>query len=998
MDNKIIQNEDKILKFWREKKIFEKSVKNRPASKPYVFYDGPPFATGLPHYGHIVASLMKDIVPRYWTMKGFRVERKWGWDCHGLPIENLIEQKLKIKSHKEIVDFGVAKFNNECHSMVLQYAKEWKKVIERMGRWVDMENDYKTMDIEYMESVWWVFNELWEKNLIYHGYKPMHICPRCETTLSNFEVTQGYKDVKDIAVTVKFKVKNPEKLGLSGDVYILAWTTTPWTLPGNVALAVGKNIKYIAEELKNFPDFLDGTYIMSKKYFDEKMGTWSSEHEIGEPAPTFGKRKDLTGAGLVASKLEYEPIFPYFKNTKNAFRMVAGDFVTTEDGTGVVHIAPAFGEDDYEVGKKENIGWVQHVGMDGRFTKDVADFAGLEVKPKEDPTSTDVAILKWLAAKGLVFSKESFTHSYPHCWRCDSPLLNYATSSWFIKVTELTADMLKNNKKIRWVPEHMKEGRFGMWLTGAKDWAVSRSRFWGDPLPIWQAEDGETICVGSVKELEKLSGEKITDIHKHLMDKIVIKKGGKEFHRVPEVLDCWFESGSMPYGQMHYPFENKAKFEASFPAEFIAEGQDQTRGWFYTLHVLATALTRGKNKSIPVKTSEPAFKNVIVNGIVLAEDGKKMSKRLKNYPDPMEVVAKYGADALRYYLSTSPVMYAENLNFSEKGVSEMWGKLLNTWSNVLDLYLMNGNRKEKFTKSSNVLDQWILAKLAGLKTEVTEKMDNYLLAEASRPILDFVTELSQWYVRRSRDRIKEKDAEVLGVLRYVLLELAKISAPFVPFMADHTYKELGGEKDSVHLEDWPEVKKISKDEEKLLTDMATARKVVEAALSIRKELNIKVRKPLSELQISTIHPFKKGVTNIIQNEINVKSISCSTDISKFGGDWHTKEIMDDTIGKIYVSLNTKITPELEEEGKKREIIRAVNALRKEAGLTPNQEITFYTDAIIVDPAAKELFKKFQDEIAKATVSGKIVFAKKDLKNTDEVKLDDKNIWIGIENV
>ena len=982
MDNKIIQNEEEILKFWREKKIFEKSVEGRPETKPYVFYDGPPFATGLPHYGHIVASLMKDIVPRYWTMKGYRVERKWGWDCHGLPIENLVEQKLKIKSHKEIVDFGVAKFNNECHAMVLQYAKEWKKVIERMGRWVDMENDYKTMDIEYMESVWWVFNELWKKDLIYHGYKPMHICPRCETTLSNFEVTQGYKDVKDISVTVKFKIQNSK----FKDTYILAWTTTPWTLPGNVALAVNAGIKY--QVLSIIGE--DGLLIVAKDRTADVMK--EKEYKVV---------KEIRGKDLVG--LEYEPIFPYFKDTKNAFRVQAGDFVTTVDGTGVVHIAPAFGEDDYEVGKKEKIGWVQHVGMDGRFTADVADFSGMEVKPKEDPASADVAIIKYLAAKNLIFSKAKFEHSYPHCWRCDSPLLNYATSSWFIKVTELTADLLKNNKKISWVPEHIKDGRFGKWLEGARDWAVSRNRFWGAPLPIWQSKDGETICVGSVKELEKLSEEKITNIHKHLMDEVVIKKGGKEFHRVPEVLDCWFESGSMPYGQMHYPFENKTKFEKSFPAEFIAEGQDQTRGWFYTLHVLATALTQGKEKSIPVKNSEPAFKNVIVNGIVLAEDGKKMSKRLKNYPDPMEVIAKYGADAMRFYLATSPVMYAENLNFSEKDVSEMWGKLLNTLSNVLELYLMNhpshkASDDTRQPQPSHVLDRWILTKLEKLKSEVTKKMDSYLLAEAGRPMLDFVTELSQWHVRRSRDRIKEKDEKALGVLRFVLLEFAKISAPFIPFMAEHLYQELGGKMESVHLEDWPKTKKLSKAETDLLVEMQSARDVVEKALSIRKEKGIKVRQPLAELQILDFR-LQNEILNIIAEEINVHSVipappsvipakaRLAEALAKRAGiqadsDWVTKD---------NVSLNIKLTPELREEGAVREVVRAVNALRKDAGLTPNDKITLH-----LDPSTEKLFGKFQDEIAKSTVSKKIIFAKKDLKHAGEVKLDEKNIWIGIE--
>ena len=510
---------------------------------------------------------MKDVVPRYWTMQGRRVERKWGWDCHGLPIENIIEKDLELKDRQAIEDMGIGQFNEACRSTVMKYAEEWKKTVNRMGRWVDMDNDYKTMDLPFMESVWWVFKQLWDKGLIYEGKKSMHICPRCVTPLSNFEVTQGYKDVKDLSVTAKFKLKNvKEKLNLDADVYVLAWTTTPWTLPGNVLLAVGNDIKY---EVVHIPgdgwvaaDATDKAamsaalkhnrlhyYIVAKERLDEVMK--DKEYEI---------IRELKGSDLV--DLEYEPLFPYFADTENAFRVVSADFVTTEDGTGVVHIAPAFGEDDYQVGQREKTGWVQHVTMEGKFTDEVTDFAGQEVKQKEDPTKTDVDIIKYLAGKGLLFSKLKFEHSYPHCWRCDTPLLNYSTSSWFVRVTGLKDDMLQNNKKTNWVPDHIKEGRFGKWLEGARDWAISRNRFWGSPLPVWKSEDGEVLCVGSVEELEKLSGEKVTDLHKHIVDEIVITKDGKEYKRIPEVLDCWFESGSMPYGQMHYPFENKEKFEA----------------------------------------------------------------------------------------------------------------------------------------------------------------------------------------------------------------------------------------------------------------------------------------------------------------------------------------------------------------------------------------------------------------------------------------------------
>ena len=847
------QNEKEILAFWDKNKIFEKSISERPENKPYVFYDGPPFATGLPHYGHIVASLMKDVVPRYWTMRGYRVERVWGWDCHGLPIENIIEEELGLKTKQDIEKMGVAKFCDACRNTVLKYAEEWKKTIHRMGRWVDMDHAYQTMDLGYMESIWWVFKQLWEKDLIYEGRKSMHICPRCVTPLSNFEVTQGYKDVKDISVVVKFKVINHKtkvkSLENLDNLYILAWTTTPWTLPGNVLLAVGKSIQYSVVSIEGE----DGLFVVAKDRVEKMMG--NKKFEI---------RNSILGSNLIG--LEYEPLFPYFANTENSFRVVeGGDFITTEEGTGVVHIAPAFGEDDYQVGLREKTGWVQHVTMEGKFIPEVTDFAGKEVKPKEDPTKTDVEIIKWLAANGKLFAKEKVEHSYPHCWRCDTPLLNYSTSSWFVKVTELKNDLLKNNKDINWVPAHIKDGRFGLWLEGARDWAISRNRYWGTPLPVWKCEEDckNVAVVGSVEELEKLTGKKVDDLHKNKIDNLVIKcdKCDGEMKRITEVLDCWFESGSMPYAQFHYPFENKEKVEAGFPAEFIAEGQDQTRGWFYTLHVLATALTRGKKPPIPVKKMSSSFKNVIVNGIVLAEDGKKMSKRLKNYPDPTEVLAKYGADAMRYYLVSSPVMYAENLNFSEKEVREMYNKVMNILWNVFEFYQLfskHGTCSMKHvTSDKNILDLWILAKLHLLIKEVTERMNEYKLAEASRPIGEFITELSQWYVRRSRDRFKgenETDKQnALATLREVLLTLSKVMAPFTPFIAEKIFRQIINPKSetinddlSVHLEAWPEADEGLIDE-KLLKEMAQARKIVEMGHALRKEAGIPVRQPLAGL-------------------------------------------------------------------------------------------------------------------------------------------------------
>ena len=981
------QNEQEILKYWEDKKVFEKSVSERPENKQYVFYDGPPFATGLPHYGHIVASLMKDTVPRYYTMRGFRVDRKWGWDCHGLPVENIIEKELNLNSKKDIEEFGIDKFNEACRATVLKYADEWKKTVRRMGRWVDMENDYKTMDLSYMESVWWVFKELYKKNLLYKGHKAMHICPRCVTPLSNFEVTQGYKDVKDITVTAKFKLKDAkEKLGVDGDVFVLAWTTTPWTLPGNVLLAVGRDIEYllvktICGEHNLKIDNQDHGWVEDKEEF---LLFAKDRLEAVMKSKNYEIVKNLKGADL--DGLTYEPLFSYFKDTENAFRIVSADFVTTESGTGIVHIAPAFGDDDYQLGKREGVPLVQHVGMDGRFVEEVEDFAGHEVKPADEPTVTDVEIIKWLAANGKLFSKEKIEHSYPHCWRCDSPLLNYATNSWYVKVTEIKDQLLKNNQEINWVPEHIKDGRFGLWLEGARDWAVSRNRFWGDPLPIWESEDGDTICVGSVSELEELSGQKVLDLHKHIIDKIEIKKDGKVYRRVPEVLDCWFESGSMPYGQMHYPFENKAKFEAGFPAEFIAEGQDQTRGWFYTLHVLAAALTMGDNPSIPKAESVPAFRNVIVNGIVLAEDGKKMSKRLKNYPEPDILLEKYGADAMRYYLITSPVMESEALNFSEAGVREMYSKVVNTLWNVVEFYKMYPVEIPNDLVSDHILDQWILAKLNELIKEVTDGMETYHLASASRPIVEFITELSQWYVRRSRDRFKgdnqEDKIKASITLKEVLLTLSKVMAPFTPFIAEKVYLELGGQLESVHLEMWPEFKE-EKHHTAVIEHMAQARKVVELGLALRNENKLKVRQPLHELKMNFEH-FSRQLLEMMADELNVKVVSYAEAVTE--GNWAYKED-----GATKVWLNTMVDEQLKKEGLAREIIRTINQMRKEQGLTINDKIkvSYFSE----NDDILTVFSQFGSEIKNSVLADVI---EKNAQITTLVEIDNYNCNLRIE--
>lgn len=1031
--------ENEVLKFWSENHIFEKSVAEKPADKPYVFYDGPPFATGTPHYGHFVSSLMKDVVPRFWTMKGYRVERRWGWDCHGLPIENIVEKELGTKTKKEIEAMGVAKFNELCRSKVLGYVEDWKKTITRLGRWVDFDNAYRTMDKEYMESVWWVFKQLWDKGLIYEDYRSMYICPRCETTLSQQEVSEGYKDVKDISLYVKFALKKfplefiqqiPNELDrkfiVENPTYIVAWTTTPWTLPGNVLLAVNPGVEYVLVCLPNVngiegQDPYNINIIIAKKIFEAWKkdpvnsplqeyfkGTLRSVGDQEVNGELIGHHGHSVIAGFNGSDLaglQYEPLFPYYKDTPNAFRIVSADFVTTEDGSGVVHIAPAFGDDDFKVGKREGLTLVQHVGMDGRFKPNITDFAGQEVKPRSDDDkvrlASDIAITKYLQEKGSFLAKKNIVHSYPHCWRCDSPLINYATSSWFVKVTAVKEKALELAKEINWSPEHIKEGRFGKWLEGARDWSISRQRFWASVMPIWKCEGKENgerkiekkcenvVVFGSAAELEKVSGQKVDDLHKHIVDAITFacEKCNGTMKRIPDVLDTWFDSGSMPYAQVHYPFENKEKFEGSFPAEFIAEGQDQTRAWFYYLHVLATSLF-----------DKPAFKNVIVNGIVLAEDGKKMSKKLQNYPDPTMVLEKYGADAMRFYLVSSPVMAAESLNFSEDSVKETYGKLVNTLWNVFEFYQLFAKdlpHKMPF-KSAHVLDRWIMAKLHETVREVTEHMEGYRLPEASRPILDFVTELSQWYVRRSRERVKGADEldkhHALYTLREVLLVLSKLVAPFTPFIAEKLYQELkqeeeGGKawaKESVHLEHWPRLHDEHHDQS-VIEEMLVARKIVEMGLALRAESGIKVRQPLGTLAINNEH-LSKELHTMIAEELNVKTIDICEVVE--GDGWKLKED-----GDLKVWLNTTLDEALKKEGVVRDIIRAINQLRKESRLTINDRIKLYYQT---PTNFEEVWKNSADQIKAATLAADLVAS--DSLAEAEVKIGEEKVKLKIETI
>ncbi len=928
--NPIPEREKEIQKFWEANKIFEKSLEQTKDGEQYSFYDGPPFATGTPHYGHMVASLMKDVVPRFWTMRGRYVERRWGWDCHGLPIENMVEKELGFKSKKDIEEYGIDKFNEYCRSKVLLYVEEWKRTIKRFGRWADMENPYKSMDLNYMESIWWVFKQLYDQGLVYEGYRSMHVCPRCETTLSQQEVSEGYKDIKDLSVTAKFELVDEP------GTFVLAWTTTPWTLPGNVALAVGEGVDYVLIKL-------DESKLILAKELVEKVLTGQQFEVI----------KEFKGAELVGKK--YKPLFPYYEseearkklsNSENLYTIVSAAFVTTVDGTGVVHIAPAYGEEDMQLGKEKNLSFIQNVSLSGNFMDEVVDFAGLNVKPVDDTQKTDVEIIKYLAEKKLLFAKEKYEHSYPHCWRCDTPLINYATSSWFIKVSDLKEKAQQTAEYINWSPEHIKEGRFGKWLEGARDWSISRQRFWASVIPIWKCDCGEIKVYGSVADLEHDSGEAITDLHKHIVDKIEVPcTCGKKMKRIPDVLDTWFDSGSMPYAQQHYPFENEQKFEKGFPAEFIAEGVDQTRAWFYYLHIIASALKE-----------KPAFKNVIVNGIVLTAEGKKMSKRLANYTDPELIMDQYGADALRYYLLSSPVMQAENLSFADEGVKEAMQKVLMLLNNILSFYKTYEQpeitKKESLMDkifhhdqqvvSDNILDQWLLSKLNKLIAEVTKQMEAYDLPRSVRPIQDFIDEFSTWWLRRSRDRFKgdnEQDKnQALTTFKYTLLQLAKVMAPFTPFIAENVYREVGGKLESVHLDKWPEVGKIDTE---MIDAMRAVQEVSTLGQALRAEAGIKIRQPLSGIKLiggQVCRQFKDHRDNfieIIKDELNVKGFSLIESLDNIldKTNWISK-----ATDQITVALNTEITEELQIEGALRELVRTINGMRKDAGLTIKDQI------------------------------------------------------------
>lgn len=985
------QMEENILKVWKANSTFEKSLKRNEGKERYKFYDGPPFATGLPHYGHLLAGTIKDIVPRYQTMRGKYVERRFGWDTHGLPIEALAQDDLGVAGAPEIKALGIDKFNEHCRSKVLRYVSEWRKTVTRMGRWVDFDHDYKTMNPEFMETIWWVFKQLWNQGRVYKSHRIMPYSWKLSTPLSNFEAGSNYKDVQDPTVTVRTpvvafgadrisdlksqisdvggQISKLQALKDAGTtIYLLIWTTTPWTLPENLMMCAGAKIDYVA--VRDVTDDKKPIYIMAKA----RLPHIFKKEEQYELVAEF-KGTELKGT-------EYEPIFPYFadKKAEGAFRVLNDDYVTTDDGVGIVHIAPAYGEDDFRVCQEAGMhAIVDPLDQACAFTDQVPEYKGRFCK------DCDKDIIKRLKAEGKLVHQATIVHSYPFCDRTDTPLIYRAIDAWYVKVEDLHERLAKNNAKVHWTPAYVGEKRFGNWLEEARDWNISRNRFWGSCIPVWinDADPDDMICVGSIKELEELSGEKVTDLHKHFVDKIVIQKDGKTYHRTPEVLDCWFESGSMPYAQQHYMGEGD--FKDYFPADFIAEGLDQTRGWFYTLMVLGTCLF-----------DQSPYKNVIVNGLVLAEDGKKMSKRLKNYPDPTKMLDTYGADAIRLYMIYSPVVKAESLKFSEKGVQQLMRDLLIPWWNAYSFFVTYANvdgfndAEVVYPESDNVLDKWIVSSMETLINDVTAAMDEYDLQRSVRPFVKFVEDLTNWYIRRSRRRFwkSTNDGDKLNAyrtLRYVLVQLSKVAAPFTPFIAEEIYTNLKGASDpeSVHLCDFPTANAAARDLD-LEKRMADVQAAVELGRRLRADNDLKVRQPLACLKLAG--GDVKGLEELIEDELNVKKVEFIADETElcdvtFKANFKTlgkkcgpkmkavaaaiagaKKVpfecegftiteedvivtrtpKDDLVvasqGAIVVGLETALTPELIAEGNVREFVSHVQSMRKEADFEVVQRI------------------------------------------------------------
>jgi len=1051
--------EERILARWDELGVFERSVRGRAGAVPYTFYDGPPFATGLPHYGHLVASILKDSVPRYWSMRGRAVDRRWGWDCHGLPVENEAQKELGLASVRDVDAIGIQVFNAACRGLVLRYTAEWKKTIRRLGRWVDFERGYKTMDTDFMESVWWVFQRLWDQGSIYEGYRVQPVSPALGTPLANFEVAlgpqerdpvtkkEGHKRIQDPSLTVRFALEDE-------DASLWAWTTTPWTLPSNLALAVNPSVTYVKVRVVATGEvaYLEPT----------RLADYQARKRVGETV----ELERLSGAELVGRP--YRPLLPYFARyaegpDRRAFRVVAADYVDTSSGTGIVHQAPAFGEDDFRTGAREGLPLVNPLDLSGVFDESVPDFAGQFAK------DADKGIIQRLKAEHKVVDQDTIVHPYPHCYRTEKPLLYMALSTWFMKVEEIRDRLVANNELVRWVPESVGRGRFGNWLAGARDWNLSRNRYWGTPLPVWRCDrdPSDMVCVGSRGELEELAGlapGTLTDLHRDHVDGIEFpsaRTAGGTMRRIPEVFDCWFESGSMPYAQNHYPFENEAQVEATLPADFIAEGLDQTRGWFYTLMVLSTALF-----------DRPAFKNVVVNGIVLAEDGEKMSKSKRNFPDPNLVLEKYGADALRLYLIDSPVVNAKDLRFSEAGVEERTRAVMlplwNAYSFLTRYAAIDGWAPDGVAPDprANELDGWILSRLQSLVRAVEENMERYELFRVVPACTGFVDELTNWYIRRSRRRFWRGAGEGEGdkrnayrTLHHVLLTASRVLAPFLPFIAEELHENLscGRGADSVHLEDFPEVDEGLLDPA-LERRMELARAAVFLGRGLRAKHNVKVRQPLSSMTVVAAEASDRealaAAAGIVADELNVKRVEVTADEAALvvysarpnlkvlgprfgaqlgalrseiaalgsaelarivaGGKVHSsvapelaydqetllvdrtarEGTVTESAGGLTVALDLSITRELLLEGLAREVVNRVQNLRKEQDLALDDRIAL--SASCREPDLREALARHWEWIAQE------VLATNPLPDLDgapmsgtRLDVDGAELWVGI---
>jgi isoleucyl-tRNA synthetase len=1031
--------EKSVADLWKERNVVKKNLGLNEGKKYFMFYDGPPTANGMPHVGHIETRVMKDIIPRYKVMKGYYVPRKAGWDTHGLPVELEIEKKLGISGKEQIEDYGVEKFVKECKESVFQYVSAWEKMTNQVGYWVDMDNPYVTYHNDYIESVWWALKELWKKGLLYEGHKVMPYCPRCGTALSSHEVAQGYKDVKDLTCVAKFKVKNKE------NTYILAWTTTPWTLPSNLALCVNKSYTYAEYKVNvgNEEEAKYENYIVAKDLAATVLK--DKEYELV---------KEFKGEELLGT--EYEQLMPFAKPDGKAFVVIHGDYVTLTDGTGIVHIAPAYGEDDNLVGKQNGIAFVNLVDKSGKFVEEVEPWAGRFVRDCNED------ICKWLADENKLFSKEKHLHSYPHCWRCDTPLLYYPKESWFVRMSSLRDELVDNNNKVNWYPDTIRTGRFGKFLENVIDWGISRDRYWGTPLPVWKCDCGHLECIGSIEELKEKAVNCPEDIelHKPYIDNVHLKcpNCNKQMTRFKEVIDCWFDSGSMPFAQLHYPFENKDLFEKQFPAGFISEAVDQTRGWFYTLTAIGTALF-GKTP----------FENCIVLGHVLDGKGQKMSKSKKNGVDPFTLLDTVGADATRWHFYTCSAPWLPT-RLSLENVQETQRGFLATLWNVYSFYVLYAEI-DKFNpldyknfKSTNIMDKWIISKLNTLVKEVDEKLEKYDITSSAIQIGEFTESLSNWYVRRNRERFwgTELTDDKIGAyvtLYRVLVTLSKVAAPFIPFMTEEIYQNLvvGLDKkvpESIHLCTWPEVN-LGEIDKNLEKEMDLAYTIVKLGRSARNSVNIKNRQPLSEMLIS-VKTLPEYYSDIVKEELNVKQVVLGADMKDYvsfeikpnlpvlgkeygklipvikqkiaefdqmelaskvqNGEIVYIEIEENEIplstenllitmngkegfafsgtGEIGVVIDTEITPELKEEGFLREILSKVQNMRKDNGFEVMDNINLYVEG---NSTLEEVVKKYEDTIKHDTLAKNVFYNETD-KEYVETPINGEKLNIFVEVV